>query len=156
MKRGPYGDRQNLFDLVLELRRKGYGYRSISRQTDGLPVNTIRRWVEGVSVDKAISHNLAAEYFKAAFKPFGELRTDSARRAFLIRDQGHRCQKCQNTEWLAQRIPLELDHIDGDRFNNCRNNLQLLCPNCHAFTETYKGKNMKRVRSKRALGGVVK
>lgn len=52
-----------------------------------------------------------------------------------------KCQKCNLTEWLQQPIPLELHHIDGNNQNNNLKNLQLLCPNCHALTPNYRGKN---------------
>lgn len=39
-------------------------------------------------------------------------------------------------EWNGKPLTLELDHIDGDRLNNELSNLRLLCPNCHAQTET--------------------
>lgn len=55
-----------------------------------------------------------------------------------------RCERCNNTEWLGDKIPLELHHKDGDRTNNELDNLELLCPNCHAFTDTYRGRNMNR------------
>ena len=55
-----------------------------------------------------------------------------------------RCESCGNMEWLGEPIPLELDHIDGDKFNNELNNLAVLCPNCHAKTPTYRGRNQKR------------
>lgn len=54
----------------------------------------------------------------------------------------HICESCLNTTWLDQPIPLELHHIDGIPNNHKRENLQLLCPNCHAFTDTYRGKNV--------------
>lgn len=52
-----------------------------------------------------------------------------------------RCVHCGLAEWRGGNIPLELDHIDGDRTNNELQNLRLLCPNCHAMTPTYRAKN---------------
>lgn len=54
----------------------------------------------------------------------------------------HKCYSCGLTEWLGKPIPLELEHIDGVRDNNTLSNLTLLCPNCHAQTDTYRGKNI--------------
>jgi hypothetical protein len=56
----------------------------------------------------------------------------------------HRCEACDLTRWRGRPIPLELDHIDGDRTNNELQNLRLLCPNCHALTPTYRGRNIGR------------
>lgn len=54
------------------------------------------------------------------------------------------CSECENHTWLGKPIPLELDHINGDNKNNLLENLRLLCPNCHALTPTYRGKNKKK------------
>lgn len=43
-------------------------------------------------------------------------------------------------KWLGEMIPLELHHINGNRFDNRLSNLQLLCPNCHALTNNYSGR----------------
>ena len=67
----------------------------------------------------------------------------------LIHLRGHKCEKCGNTEWQRQLIPLEVHHIDGDRLNNVLENLQLLCPNCHAQTENYRNKNISIEKEKR-------
>ena len=54
-----------------------------------------------------------------------------------------RCEKCGLDQWLGLPISLELDHIDGNRGNNQLENLAILCPNCHAQTSTYRGRNIK-------------
>lgn len=43
------------------------------------------------------------------------------------------CERCGLNEWLGQPIPLELHHKDGNHYNNSFNNLEILCPNCHAM-----------------------
>lgn len=55
----------------------------------------------------------------------------------------HKCECCGLSEWMNKPIHLELHHKDGDRTNHLLNNLELLCPNCHAQTETYRAKNIK-------------
>lgn len=63
-------------------------------------------------------------------------------RRFLIEKYGHQCSICKRKTWLNTPIPLEADHIDGDPFNNTKDNIRLLCCNCHAQTTTYR--NNKR------------
>jgi hypothetical protein len=58
------------------------------------------------------------------------------------------CECCELTTWNNQPISLELDHIDGNRTNHFLSNLRLLCPNCHAQTDTYRGKNIKALVAK--------
>jgi hypothetical protein len=70
-----------------------------------------------------------------------EAKTDKTRRAAIIRLSGHVCSVCKNSEWNGKKIPLEVDHINGDASNNSCENLRVICPNCHAQTTTYKGKN---------------
>ncbi len=57
-------------------------------------------------------------------------------------------QYCEECGWAKQsndgRIPLELDHINGDRKDNRLKNLRILCPNCHSLKPTHRGRNKKR------------
>ena len=53
------------------------------------------------------------------------------------------CEKCKRTEWEGYPIPLELHHINGIREDLRIENLQILCPNCHALTDNYRGKGLK-------------
>ena len=62
----------------------------------------------------------------------------------LIKIRGRKCEKCGLTEWLEQPINLQVHHIDGDKCNNCLDNLQLLCLNCHSYTDNFGSKNIKK------------
>jgi len=50
------------------------------------------------------------------------------------------CAICGLAYWMQEDIPLELDHKNGDHNDNRKANLQLVCPNCHAQTDTYRVK----------------
>jgi len=56
--------------------------------------------------------------------------------------------KCELCSWATMsvdgRIPLELDHINGDRHDNRIENLRILCPNCHSLQLTHRGRNRKK------------
>jgi 5-methylcytosine-specific restriction endonuclease McrA len=77
----------------------------------------------------------------------GARTTDTHRLKRRLIEEGifeARCTGCGLDRWLEGPIPLQLDHIDGDRTNNLLENLRLLCPNCHALTDTYCGRNIGR------------
>ena len=54
------------------------------------------------------------------------------------------CQSCGLSEWLDKPISLEIHHVNGNNRDNRLDNLLLLCPNCHAQTETYRGRSRKK------------
>lgn len=70
-----------------------------------------------------------------------QAKTDRTRRKILLEIRGYACENCGLSKWLDNNIPLELDHIDGNTDNNIEGNLRLICPNCHALTDNYKGAN---------------
>lgn len=76
-------------------------------------------------------------------KDWSEYVRPTTLKKHLITQRGHKCESCNNTEWLGQPIPLELHHVDGISCNNDPTNLQLLCCNCHSFTENYRGRKLK-------------
>lgn len=65
-------------------------------------------------------------------------------RARIIRENlfEYKCAICGNTgEWMGKEIALQIDHINGVNDDHRLENLRWLCPNCHAATDTYGGKN---------------
>ncbi len=53
------------------------------------------------------------------------------------------CEVCGISSWRGKVLSLELHHKDGNRTNQHISNLELLCPNCHSQTETFRSKNRK-------------
>ena len=61
-------------------------------------------------------------------------------RARVISDKimEYKCGKCSNgSKWMNEELTLALDHINGDRYDNRKENLRFLCPNCHSQTNTF-------------------
>lgn len=56
----------------------------------------------------------------------------------------YKCECCGSSEWMGQPIALELHHVNGIKDDLRLENLQILCPNCHAFTDNYRGKNISK------------
>jgi len=69
---------------------------------------------------------------------------------YLVDMFGNKCSVCGIESWNNKPIVFDLDHIDGNSDNNSKENVRLICPNCHSQTETYKGRNKGNGRFKRA------
>lgn len=61
----------------------------------------------------------------------------------------YKCEICGLNEWQNKPITLQLNHINGDHFDNQLDNLQILCPNCHSQTDNFAGKNINYSKNKR-------
>lgn len=69
-------------------------------------------------------------------------------RRYLIEKNGECCHKCgwREVNHKTGKVPVQLNHIDGDSTNNSPSNVELLCPNCHSLTPTFgcHGKGRKK------------
>ena len=70
---------------------------------------------------------------------------------YLNETHGQKCSCCHLSKWLNKDITLEIDHSDGNPYNDSPENLRYLCPNCHSQTESYKAKNKGNGRIERRV-----
>lgn len=97
-----------------------------------------------LSPDTKARMNWNKENYNADFSYDGK----GSHKKVLIKERGHKCESCKLSEWLCEPIPLELEHKDGNNRNNNKDNLSLLCPNCHAKTKFYRGRNINNGKLK--------
>jgi len=79
--------------------------------------------------------------------PTESLSYDRLRRR-ILHEQNYKCNICDISDWLGKPISLELEHKDGNNRNNKRENLEVLCPNCHSQTPTFRGRNPNNKKCK--------
>ena len=115
----------------------------------------MRKCIERFGISKGAWHK-AMKRGELKTRPLGQpldelLATSKSRanvkqrllRAGLLQN---RCSECGITEWLGERLSVQIDHINGIRDDHRLSNLRMLCPNCHSQTETHGSRNRRPER----------
>lgn len=71
-------------------------------------------------------------------------RTNVKRRLIRAGLLENRCEECGLSDWLGERLTIQIDHINGVKDDYRLENLRMLCPNCHSQTDTYGRRPFKR------------
>lgn len=123
----------------------GGNYRQVTKRISDLQLSTkhftgrgwlrgkIRPFQVGKRLDDLLKRNSPYQSFKLKKRLFAA---------------GYKKPLCELCGWAAKaldgRIPVELDHINGNPSDNRLQNLRILCPNCHSLQATHRGRNRKR------------
>lgn len=96
-----------------------------------------KKW--GIEYSGNKGYNTTGGWNKKSYEEIKDYGTSHRIRLKLLSEglKEHKCEICGLEKWNGVSIPLELHHIDGDHYNNEFSNLQVVCPNCHALTDTY-------------------
>jgi len=117
----------------------GGNYKTVTKKLEQFGIDTSyftgQRWNKGKSLVEATSQFSLEEILKenVAYKS-----SDLRIRLINVGLKKDKCEVCGYNE------NLELHHINGNHYDNRLENLQVLCPNCHAKTDNYRGKNSNK------------
>ena len=125
---------------MLNLRPVGGNYKTVKNLVNKYNLDTSHFTGQGWNVGLQFKP-------KAGLKDFDIFKENSNYRcSWRLRERYKKlvgisyCENCGLSEWQNKPIPLEIHHLNGNNTDNRLENLQLLCPNCHAQTEFYRGR----------------
>jgi len=136
---------------LLGLKPAGANYGNIKRHIAELQLDTSHWKGQGWNKGQTFGPRRdISEYLIDNTLRIGPHMASDGLRKRLIREglKEAKCEHCGITEWNGKKAPLELDHVNGNHEDNRLENLQILCPNCHAQTCNYRGRNRSDKKKK--------
>jgi len=125
----------------LGLKASGGNYRTFDRFVKKNNIDTSHFTGKVWSKGKTLSPKRNIEEYLS-----GGIKIQSHKLKLRLLKEGlfeNKCSICNLSDWMGKSIPLELDHINGNHDDNSLENLRIICPNCHAQTDTYRAKNKR-------------
>lgn len=139
-------DKIEVAALIQECQSYTEVLRRLGKSPRGGSVTNLKRMCVRWGIDISGITGFNAQRGQPSFKrkPAGDLlvlgtpadhrvAADRLRRSLFELGVEHKCVSCGIDEWNGQKLVLEIDHIDGQYWNNQQSNLQFLCPNCHSL-----------------------
>lgn len=117
-------------------------------------LNSVDSWLTYCSNSCAIKFREAEKlrlWLEGAWNPESVRDIPRCIRTYLTKQQNDACIKCgwSVVNLYTGKVPLQINHIDGKASNNRKENLELICPNCHSLTENFGSRNKSSDRKYR-------
>jgi len=131
--------------IKLGLREAGGNYDQIKKYVKELDLDVShfkgKAWNKGLTGIGVFHLSLEKIMIKGSTYQSFKLKN----RLFKAELKNPRCEECGwNKQTQDGYLPLELDHVNGDRHDNRLKNLRILCPNCHSLKPTHRGRNRNK------------
>lgn len=129
---------------LLGVPKVGHNYRTLKNKVEeyGIDVSHFDYHYAHLHNGLHYTRQLANRDDSEIFKLGAKVKTDNLKKEYIRRFMGNnpKCEECGITEWNGKELVFHIHHLDGNHSNHARENLRLLCPNCHSQTETYANK----------------